>query len=556
MRCRRDSGPSWQLFCAALLELLLFFVLKSRSIELQGSRSFPSFELSSKFDRYHSSGTEKSFLPAWVITESNISAIHRFFDSSPISPSGRYIALLLILGGENVRTTELEVAEVVVYNLLLGPASKKIIASTTAWDSQTGCHIQWGASDESLFFNIRVTEVATNSDKNDVSKKAKIESSTKKNIKCRGLRGVTHNIFTAVSRMLDCPVYHVSPNGLFAVSPDLTKIGYTQLGYGVPSRFARRNSNAPNSDGVYLINIRTGKCRLLSSLHDLAVVGGLDTKETPTYGFHTKFSSDGKMIMFVVRTLHERSKNLYDTVSIIEDKVFGAISSAFGYHKKASYRTQHLFIMMRNGSDIRLILSWGGSYACQSNILGNNSSTTHRPSISGIFDGNHPNWIPNSHNISMNLVEIKSSRESDEKYRWMNKKSLNQQLLRYQVVTMNADSILASNSTDQSHRSCHTCGHHIDDKTRSEHQIETIYPWGTGHPSYHPGGRYLLMDAYPKEIEGLRALFTSTLSVAAINQTRIQSQSVRLDHGSVPLRLVDTSTRKEIWLLKVRIEYN
>ena len=558
MRCgrgARGSGPLLQLFCAALLELLLFCALNSRSIELQGSRPFPSIQLSTKFDRLNSDHTQNSSIPAWIITESNLSAVHRFFDSSPISPSGTYIALLLILGGENVRITELEVAEIVIYDLLLGPSSKKVIASTTAWDSQTGSHVQWGASDEALFYNIRVAEVATELHRVNMSKNANFASSKFMNLKCKGLRGVTHNIFTGISRMLDCPVYHVSPNGLFAVSPDLTKIGFTQLGYGVPSKFAKRNINAPNSDGVYLTNIRTGKCRLLSSLHNLAVVGGLDTKGTPTYGFHTKFSSDGKMIMFVVRTLHERSINFDDTVSSIEDKVFGTISSAFGYLQKSSYRTQHLFVILLNCSDIRLILSWGGNYASRSNILGNNSSTTHGPSIRGIFDGNHPNWIVNTHNISMNLVEIKKSKENYGIHRWMNKKSLKQQMLRYQAVTINVDAILtsssSSSSSSQSHKSGALIRHHVDIEPPNEFQIEIAYPWGTGHPSYHPGGRYLLMDTYPKEIEGLRALVTSTLSAAEMNHTGTHSQRMRLDHGYVPLRLVDTVTGKEIWLAKV-----
>lgn len=57
--------------------------------------------------------------------------------------------------------------------------------------------------------------------------------------------------------------------------------------------------------GIFLTDTATGNCRLLINLHDLAIVGGLDMN-TPTYGFHTKWSHDGELIMVVVRTLHTK----------------------------------------------------------------------------------------------------------------------------------------------------------------------------------------------------------------------------------------------------------
>ena len=42
------------------------------------------------FTRYQ---PETSLIPTWVVTPPNVSTIHRFFDSSPFSPSGRYLGL-------------------------------------------------------------------------------------------------------------------------------------------------------------------------------------------------------------------------------------------------------------------------------------------------------------------------------------------------------------------------------------------------------------------------------------------------------------------------------
>lgn len=557
-------------FWVILSELSLLVTLESWSTDFYGNRSSHLQHLRSKFHRLKGGGSEKSTIPVWVITESNVSAVHRFFDSSPISPSGRYIALLLIHGGESIRSTEQELAQIVVYNLQLGPSSKKVIASTTAWDSQTGSHIQWGATDEALFYNIRMIDSMTYAEGCQTRRSNKEFSSTL-DIKCKGLRGVAHNIFSGIARMLDCPVYHVSPDGLFAVSPDLTKIRFTQLGYGIPSSTAKRNINAPKNDGVYLTNISTGKCRLLSSLHDLAVAGGLDVKGTPTYGFHTKISSDGKIIMIVVRTLHGEPKKLTERIHgsiftggarskhVFAEKLLSIVTSVFGYSQKSVIRTQHLFVMLRNGSNVRLILSWGGSVVRMNNGANSGSNSTGGSSIRGLFNGNHPNWVPKSHNISMNLVQVHSWKGRNVEQRGI-QKSLQlpmQQLLRFQVVTISVDSIMALNSSEHSRRNCGSNDYNlVNMETSMNPHIDIVYPWGSGHPSFHPGGRYLLMDAYPKELKGLRSLSNSVLPETTMNNTKKQGQGTGLALGSAPLRLVDTFTGRERWLLKVRTDFD
>ena len=48
---------------------------------MQISRSFPNYENFSPR------------VPVWCVTPERPACIHRFFDTSPISPSGRYVAL-------------------------------------------------------------------------------------------------------------------------------------------------------------------------------------------------------------------------------------------------------------------------------------------------------------------------------------------------------------------------------------------------------------------------------------------------------------------------------
>lgn len=109
-----------------------------------GNETFRLSDLSQSFHPYSHGGTytTQSAIPAWIVTDSDASTIHRFFDSSPFSPSGRYLALLRIPKAEKVRDIEREMAEIVVYDLRLGPSSMKVIARTSAWDTQVSCRLQ------------------------------------------------------------------------------------------------------------------------------------------------------------------------------------------------------------------------------------------------------------------------------------------------------------------------------------------------------------------------------------------------------------------------------
>ena len=67
---------------------------------------------------------------------------------------------------------------------------------------------------------------------------------------------------------------------------------------------------------------------------------------------------------------------------------------------------------------------------------------------------------------------------------------------------------------------------------------------GSGHPIYHPSGDYIITDAYPKEMQ---VLLQSGCVLFAHNK------SETLRPLSVPLRLIEVATQREVWLLQVRL---
>jgi hypothetical protein len=103
-------------------------------------------ELDRFFPRYLSGPSQA---PVWCITPQIDRCIHRFYDTSPVSPSGRYAALTR-LPYEDKLPVAGDPAEIVLVDLLQG--TTQIIAETRGSDTQLGAQVQWGSDDHSLYF--------------------------------------------------------------------------------------------------------------------------------------------------------------------------------------------------------------------------------------------------------------------------------------------------------------------------------------------------------------------------------------------------------------------
>lgn len=221
-------------------------------------------------------------VPVFCVTPDTTGLIHRFFDTSPFSPSGRYLALTR-LPFEDRLPQPGEVAEVVLVDLQTG--TRNVVAETRGWDTQLGAQVQWGADDHALFFN-------------DLDPATWLPF------------GVRLNPTTGEQKKLQGTVYMVSPDGKWAASPCLRRTGATQAGYGVivPPEAAPRNRGAAADDGLILTNTETGHSRLLVSLARIFEEAFPDAQKDAYaagdfYGFHVKWNRQGTRLMFVVRWL-------------------------------------------------------------------------------------------------------------------------------------------------------------------------------------------------------------------------------------------------------------
>lgn len=213
-------------------------------------------------------------------------SIHRFYDTSPISPSGRFLAVTELPYDDRLPTPGDE-ARVVVVDLQSG--EEVFSTATAAWDTQVGAHAQWGRSDGELYFNRLSTQTWE-------------------------AHGVQADIGTGRERSLAGTVYMVSPDGLRIASPSLHKIAMVQAGYGLnlPQASLIRNHGAPADDGLFVTDAGSGQTELLLSLErvsELLAAEGVapDLFRGGLYGFHVKWNKQGTRLMFLVRWLPENA---------------------------------------------------------------------------------------------------------------------------------------------------------------------------------------------------------------------------------------------------------
>lgn len=272
-------------------------------------------------------------VPTYCVTPDLDRCMHRFHLSSPFSPSGRYMGLTR-LPREDRPPKPGEAAEIVLVDLQTG--EQKVIAKTIGWDVQLGAQVQWGATDNDLFFN-------------DVDPSSWIPY------------GIRMDPLTGQKQEMGGTVYSVSPDGKWAASTCLRRIGATQAGYGVvvPDSHIPVNVGAVDDDGVYVTDTHSGESRMIASYRRIVeeALPKIDVSHYGPgnfYGFHVKWNAHSDRLMLVLRYMPESDGK----------------------------RRPMLLTMTRDGNDIRVAFptsEWADK------------------------GGNHPNWLPDGEHVMMNL---------------------------------------------------------------------------------------------------------------------------------------------------------
>lgn len=150
------------------------------------------------------------------------------------------------------------------------------LAETTAWNFQQGALLQWYQDDEHIAYNVRTEE---------------------------GFGTAIHNIKTGEKRVLPKAVANISKDGKHGLCVNMSRIYDFRPGYGysdVPDEYG--NINAPAEDGVFLLNMETGKAKQIISYADIV-------KRFPQEPYsscklvinHITFNPSGNRFLFLLR---------------------------------------------------------------------------------------------------------------------------------------------------------------------------------------------------------------------------------------------------------------
>lgn len=180
------------------------------------------------------------------------------------------------------------------------------LSDTRTWCWQQGCMLQWNPTqpDREIIYNTFV---------NDQYGSVFFDIVEKKTVK-----------------KLTNPVYSVSPANEEAVTLNFSRLGRLRPGYGycqLPD--STENENAPDNDGLFLMNFKNDKKKLLVSLEELA--GQVDAENRAQhYINHATFAPDGNKISFfhLWSLPNDKNRNLRflifniknSTLSVIEDE--------------------------------------------------------------------------------------------------------------------------------------------------------------------------------------------------------------------------------------------
>ena len=215
-----------------------------------------------------------------VVKVSSGRVIHRFFDTSPLSPSGRYLALFRF-PQETRSPRPGEAGEVILVDRQTG--RERVVSRSRGWEMQLGAQVQWGRTDEELLFN-------------------DVDTTTWQAF------AVLLNPTTNQLRRLEGTVFMASADGRWLASHNLINSRYAQVGYGVivPKEQAPHNIGPVDTDGITVTEVSTGQARRLVSIGDIyrksvPSIAISNSQDYEYYCFQVKWNPQGTRLLTTVQ---------------------------------------------------------------------------------------------------------------------------------------------------------------------------------------------------------------------------------------------------------------
>jgi hypothetical protein len=203
---------------------------------------------------------------------------HVFFGYYDICPFNKDGSILLAnrLKKKDFSKSSTATMEVGFYEINNDPVKFYKVADTTTWCSQQGCRLQWypAANEKQILYNCIIGN-------NHGCVIQDIESGE-------------------VIRSIPRSVYALSPNGNWGLNLNFSRLHRLREGYGYSNfQDTTRDELAPDNDGIWLIDMSSGKDKLLLSVKEMTSFESMETMKGAEHYFnHLLFSPSGKRFLF------------------------------------------------------------------------------------------------------------------------------------------------------------------------------------------------------------------------------------------------------------------
>lgn len=301
-----------------------------------------------------------------------------YYDISPISHNENLLLALRTPQENEPQKTETEI-EVGYFELNKEASIFLDIGKTSTWNWQQGCRLQWFPEENSRFvlYN-RLVEGQYGCVKQDIKSKELIKT-------------------------YERPIYSVSRDGSWGLSVNFSRLHRLRPGYGYMNLPDKSEGElAPETDGIWRIDLKTGEEKFLFSVAEIASIKPLDSmKDSEHYFNHILFNPTGSRFLFFhvwlkydkrfarLITCDINGENRYPLINegYVSHYNWKSNNEIIAYSKHKNTRTN--FYIYKNGTAIKKILGEG--------ILDQDGHPSFSPDGSLILTDTYPDKFAEQH---------------------------------------------------------------------------------------------------------------------------------------------------------------
>lgn len=213
------------------------------------------------------------------------------------------------------------------------------IEETKAWNFQQGAMLQWNPmqSEDEIIFNT---------------------------ISDGAFAGTVMNIQTGKKRLLERPLVNVSPDGKYGISVNMSRMYDFRPGYGYAEykdpNFYKKH---PKDDGVFIVDMETGKSKLVLSLDEIwNTYGSYFEKDEKIMVNHITFNTDGSRFLMLVRNFPENGMWRTALITANRDGSDMYLLSDFGVQSHYYWINKENIVIFGDGKELKETRGWASNY--------------------------------------------------------------------------------------------------------------------------------------------------------------------------------------------------